>query len=174
MLKLDIQKRTSFYRSSGRCTFQWRQSRSIESLLYLAPPASPAASAGSAAARISPPLNLQSFEDAPFFWIYSAWKVLHSTFLANCFSGVECCMCLAFLLHIRSQFMISKVSRTPRKSKLTKDILQYLIQMVQQMIRVLQLIAGNSTVSNNSERPVDALAKKDEWLTHSQLEIKRC
>ena len=51
------------------------------------------------------------------FWIYSAWKVLHSTCLANCFSGGQCFMCLAFLLHIRSHFMISKVARTPRKSK---------------------------------------------------------
>ena len=38
--------------------------------------------------------------------------------------------------------MISKVSRTPRKSKLTKEILQYLIQVVQQMITVLQLVAA--------------------------------
>ena len=27
---------------------------------------------------------------------------------------------------------------------------------------------------NNSERPVDALAEKDHWPTHWQLEIKRC
>ena len=29
-------------------------------------------------------------------------------------------------------------------------------------------------VTNNSERPVNALAKKHELLTHSQVEIKRC
>ena len=45
--------------------------------------------------------------------------------------------------------MISKVAQTPRKSKLTKEILQYFIQVVQQMITVLQLVAGNAIVSKN-------------------------
>ena len=83
------------------------------------------------------------------FWKYSALKVFHSTFLAKCFSGVQCFMYLAFLLHIRSHFMISKVAQTPRKSKLTKEILQYFIQVVQQMNTVLQLAAGNAIVSKN-------------------------
>ena len=83
------------------------------------------------------------------FWIYSALKVFHSTFLAKCFSGVQCFMYLAFLLHIRSNFMISKLAQTPRKSKLTKQILQYFIQVVQQMNTVLQLAAGNAIVSKN-------------------------